>query len=103
MVSEETELRRITGECFVLLTARIRSMTGRYCFYRCLSVNISGGVPGPGPGRGAPRSRSRWGGPRSRSRGTQVQVQGGYPVSGLGGYPVSGLGGVPGLSKGKNF
>ena len=30
-----------------LVTARIRSMTGRYCFHRCLSVNISrGGVPG---------------------------------------------------------
>ena len=30
----------------LLFTARIRSMTGRYCFHRCLSVNISGGVPG---------------------------------------------------------
>ena len=29
-----------------IFTARIRSMTGRYCFHRCLSVNISGGVPG---------------------------------------------------------
>ena len=29
-----------------IITARIRSMTGRYCFHRCLSVNISGGVPG---------------------------------------------------------
>ena len=26
-----------------IVTARIRSMTGRYCFHRCLSVNISGG------------------------------------------------------------
>ena len=26
-----------------LVTARIRSMTGRHCFHRCLSVNISGG------------------------------------------------------------
>ena len=26
-----------------IITARIRSMTGRYCFHRCLSVNISGG------------------------------------------------------------
>ena len=29
-----------------IITARIRSMTGRYCFHRCLSVNISEGVPG---------------------------------------------------------
>ena len=33
-------------EINVIVTARIRSMTGRYCFHRCLSVNISGGVPG---------------------------------------------------------
>ena len=26
-----------------MITARIRSMTGRYCFHRCLSVNILGG------------------------------------------------------------
>ena len=35
----------VTWEDF-LITARIRSMTGRYCFHRCLSVNISGGGGG---------------------------------------------------------
>ena len=38
-------------------------MTGRYCFHRCLSVNISGGVPHPGLDRG-------------------------YHISGWGGYPI---------------
>ena len=68
-----------------VITARIRSMTGRYCFHRCLPVNISGeGVPHPRSGGG-----------------------GGYPIPGLaggiphprsdwGGYPIPGLaGGVP--------
>ena len=36
----------------LIITARIRSMTGRYCFHRCLSVNISGGgVPGLSKGK----------------------------------------------------
>ena len=58
-----------------IITARIRSMTGRYCFHRCLSVNISGG-------------------------GTWSQIfGGGYLVSDFGGgYLVSDFwGGVPGL------
>ena len=62
-----------------LVTARIRSMTGRYCFHRCLSVNISEGG----------------GYLVSDFRG------GGYLVSdfrGGGGYLVSDFwGGVPGL------
>ena len=56
-----------------LITARIRSMTGRYCFHRCLSVNILGGVPG---------LRFSGGG------------QGGYLVSDFQGGEA---GGVPGL------
>ena len=46
---------------FFFITARIRSMKGRYCFHRCLSVNISGGgvVPRSGlDGRGVPHPRS---------------------------------------------
>ena len=60
-----------------IITARIRSMTGRYCFHRCLSVNISGGVPGL----------------RFSGGGTWSQIfQGGVPglrFSGGGGYLVS--------------
>ena len=81
-------------------------MTGRYCFHRCLSVNISvgwgvgGGVyPILGLGRGVPHLRSRgypmsgggtpcpgrphprsgWGGERA------IPAWGGYPISGWGG------------------
>ena len=36
----------IARTCCPIVTARIRSMTGRYCFHRCLSVNISGGGGG---------------------------------------------------------
>ena len=36
----------------LFVTARIRSMTGRYCFHRCLSVNISGGGGVPGLSKG---------------------------------------------------
>ena len=69
-----------------IFTARIRSMTGRYCFHRCLSVNISGG--------GYPVQVWMVGGiphPRSgQSGGTPSQVWlggGGYPIPGLGGTP----------------
>ena len=51
-------------------------MTGRYCFHRCLSVNISGGG------------------------GTWSQILGGGGVYLVSDFPG---GGVPGLSKGKNF
>ena len=48
------------------ITTCIRSMTGRYCFHRCLSVNISGGYP------------------------IQVWMVGGYTIPGLaGGVPHS--------------
>ena len=36
----------LEAEIFSVITTSIHSMTGRYCFHRCLSVNISGGVPG---------------------------------------------------------
>ena len=38
-----THTQRHTHTQTQIITARIRSMTGRYCFHRCLSVNISGG------------------------------------------------------------
>ena len=60
-----------------IIPARIRSMTGRYCSHRCLSINISGGVPRQGldgrgvphprSGRGVPHPRSGWGVPHLRS------------------------------------
>ena len=108
-----------------IFTARVRSTTGRYCFYRCLSVNICGvvgrgGVPHPrsGVGRyhgqawmvGGTRARSGWWGvphPRSgvgRYHGQAWMVGvvphprcGGVPWTGLdgGGYPIPGVGGVP--------
>ena len=80
----------------LIFTARIRSMTGRYCFHRCLSVNISGG--------GVPSLRFLGGGSRSQDfgegrGGTRSQIFGGVPglrfSGGGGGYPV--------LVKGKIF
>ena len=35
---------RVHRDADVIIIARICSMTGRYCFHRCLSVNISGGT-----------------------------------------------------------
>ena len=46
-----------------IFTGRIRSMTGRYCFHRCLSVNISGGVQVQ---VGGSQVQVQVGGPRSR-------------------------------------
>ena len=103
--------------CQPIITARIRSMTGRYCLHRCLSVNISGGgtpsqvwiggYPISGLGRGGTPSQVQVGGypisglggyPISGPGGTPSQVHRGYPISGLGGYPISGPGrGVPHL------
>ena len=86
-----------------IITARVRSTReGNIYTWKCLSVHFLGGasqvqvqvggVPGPGPGRGVPGLRFRGvPGPGPGSGGSQVQVQvvGGYPVSGPGGYPVS--------------
>ena len=75
---------------------------GRYCFYRCLSVNISGegGTPSgqpeegysiPAPGGGYPIQLT--GGlphPRSRQGGTPSQVWTGVPpIQNWIGYPLS--------------
>ena len=77
----------------LIITARIRSMTGRYCFHRCLSVNISGGGYLVSDFQGGNLVSDFWGGvPGLRFSG------GGYLVSdfrGEGGYPV--------LVKGKIF
>ena len=96
-----------------LLPARIRSMTGRYCFHRCLSVNISGGeypisglggypISGPGggysisgPGQVTPISGLGGGTTSQVWGGTSSQVKGGTPSQVRGGYPISGLGGTP--------
>ena len=79
---------------FLFFTARICSMTGRYCFHRCLSVNISGGgypiqiwmiggFPHPSLARGVPH-------PRSGQGGTPSQVwPGGVP------HPRPGMGYLP--------
>ena len=61
-------------------------MTGRYCFHRCLSVNISGGGGGIAgirfSGRGYPVSdfRRGWG-------GTRPQIFGGGGCGGVQGVP----------------
>ena len=75
---------------YCLITARIRSMTGRYFFHRCLSVNISGG--------GYPVQVWMLGGvPHLRSGDTPSRsgwLGGGNPISGLGGeLPHPGLDG----------
>ena len=68
----------------LIVTTRIRSMMGRYCFHRCLSVNISGVG-------GGTWSQIFWEGTRSQDFGG-----GRYLVSDFrGGYPV--------LVKGKIF
>ena len=72
-------------------------MTGRYCFYRCLSVNIFGGGS-QSQVRGVPVS-GLGGVPVSGSGGSQSQVRG-VPVSGPGGIPVSGPGGSQSQARG---
>ena len=89
-----------------IITARVRSTTGRYCFYRCLSVNIKGGS----------QVQVQVGGVQVGEGGSQVKVQVGEgsslrsggvpgPGPGRGGIPVSDLGGegYPVSVKGKFF
>ena len=88
---------------FLLITARIHSMMGRYCFYRCLSGNILGGYPIQVWMVGGTPSQV-WGYPIQVwiMEGTPSQVWG-VPHPGLdgGGYPISGLGwGIPYLRSG---
>ena len=94
----------ITGHCILvhlpdIFTARVRSTTGKYCFHRCLSVNIcgggypipglGGGVPCPGLDGGAvPHPRSRVGDTPGRSGWWGVP----HPRSGVG-VPLTGLDG----------
>ena len=97
---------------FHIFTACIRSMTGRYCFHRCLSVNISVGVPHPGldGGGGTPSQGFPILGVPHPGEGVPPFPWpgldgGGYPIpggtqgtslmarSGWWGYPI--LGGVP--------
>ena len=83
----------------MIFTARIRSITGRYCFHRCLSVTFRGvhrpgldgrGVPIPGLAGGVPHPRFGRGGTPS-----QVWLGGGYPISGLGVPPKHGTAYTP--------
>ena len=82
-----------------LVTAHIHSMMGRYCFHRCLSVNILGGIPHLRSGWGITPFQV-WGVPHVRGV-PHVQgdpISGGTPcprVPYLGRYPMSG--GVPHL------
>ena len=101
--------RIFNDRVFEIITVRIRSMTGRYCFHRCLSVNISGGGPGLGFWGGVPGLRFLGGGTWSQifgggtwsqifwGGGTWSQIFGGGTWSQIfwGGYPV--------LVKGKIF
>ena len=78
----------------LFITARVRSMTGRYCFHRCLSVNICvwGGYPSQvWMVGGVPHPRSEVGG------GTLGGLDGGgYHIPGVGGTPARfGWWGVP--------
>ena len=74
--SHVTIISKSTG---IIITARIRRMTGGYIFTLSTLACVWGGVP---------HSRSRWGVPHLRSG------WGGYPVPGLGGgYPISGFDG----------
>ena len=78
----------------VLITARVRSTTGRYCFHRCLSVNICVCVCGGG----VPRPMSGWVGvpqPGLEGRGYL-----GYPQPGVHGGGGGYLGYPPGLDGG---
>ena len=77
----------------LLVTARIRSMTGRYRFHRCLSVNISEGgysIQVWMVGGGGTPSQV-WGVPCPGLDGGEVP----YSRSGVKGVPLPGLDGVP--------
>ena len=85
-----------------LVTARVRSTTGRYCFHRCLSVHRGGegGVRSGTPPRGGS------GYPPGGYRSPGTPPGGGYPGPGTppgGGYPGPGTppggGGVPDLGR----
>ena len=83
--------------CFLLITDRVRSTTGRLCFDTCLSIHpsvcphLGGGVPRPGPGRGGYPSQVQLGGTPAGGvpGGIQPRVP---PLSDLaGGYPNRGV------------
>ena len=79
---------------FVIITVRVRTYDGRLCFHRCVSVQLSGGVPHSRSGRGGIPIPGLAGG-----GGTPSQVwPGGYPSKvWLGGGTPSQVwsGGVP--------
>ena len=61
----------------MIITARVRSTTGRLCFVTCLSVCPQGGVSQPTQPRGGGGVKSSWGGSGPAGRGGQVQPAGG--------------------------
>ena len=89
----------ITSELFVeiLITARVRSTTGWYCFHRCLSVHRGGGVRSVQL-RGGSGQSSRGGGSASEEGVRSVQLGGGGSASG--GSGQSSQGGVRSVQRG---
>ena len=92
---------------FLSNTACVRSLTGRYCFHRCLSVHTRRGTPSPSHNTSTGPMSFLWGtpviGPRSLPRGypsdwSRVPSWGvpsprwGYPRTG---YPQPGMGYPP--------
>ena len=83
-----------------LVTARVRSTTGRYCFHRCFSVHRGGGYPypimlcnisqnamGQRGGGGVPDRVPPWGGGTWPGKAQESTPPGGY----LTGYPPGGV------------
>ena len=78
-----------------IITARVRSTTGRLCFDTCLSVCHGGGQVQP-VGGGGVRSSQRGGVRSSRQGGGQVQPAGGEGSGPVGGGQVQLAGGGAG-------
>ena len=86
----------------IIVTVRVRSKTGKYCFHRCLSVHIPGGYPSDWsqvPSRGNTPARSWWwggGGVPQPGQETVTLTRSGWGTSPArdGVFPQTG-GGVP--------
>ena len=100
------KLGKSTGVLLVI-TARVRSTTGRYCFHRCLSVHRGGrGGPGTPPGgypdpppRVPDRVPPQGGVPGPPAPGGGPDLTG-YPPGGYLTWPGTPPGGVPGPPRG---
>ena len=78
----------------VLITAHVRSTTGRLCFDTCVSIHLSVHRGGAQVQPGGVRSRRRGGGVRSSRGGGQVQTGASGPDGGGQVQPVGGGGQV---------